>query len=263
MYKIQPHKTHALAVFALICLPASIIMNASAQVVTDGLVSYWTFDKADSEGNTLKDVWGKNDGIIVGNSKIVQGKFGDALQFDGIDDHVDCGNDPSLTSINELTLEAWINRKKGGIMMVAGISRHGAVTYGIGPTNSGYIASNLWNGSAIGWLEGRKPMTLNEWYHVVTVFDGSEERVYVDGELDGTRAFNGLLKYNEENFWISGGSGLRVDLLFGGIIDEVRVYNRGLSDAEINRNLVSSGVPTAVKPAEKLARLWGKIKVER
>ena len=35
-------------------------------VVTNGLVSYWTFDRQDIRGDTAKDVWGKNNGTIVG-----------------------------------------------------------------------------------------------------------------------------------------------------------------------------------------------------
>ncbi len=42
-------------------------------VVTDGLVSYWTFDRQDIADNTVKDVWGKNDGTIFGDPKVVAG----------------------------------------------------------------------------------------------------------------------------------------------------------------------------------------------
>ena len=43
-------------------------------IVTDGLVSYWTFDQQDIIDDTAKDVWGKNDGIIVGDPKLVAGR---------------------------------------------------------------------------------------------------------------------------------------------------------------------------------------------
>ena len=64
-------------------------LNAAvASVVTDGLVSYWTFDKGYVVNKTLKDVWGDNDGKIVGNPKIVPGRVGEALEFDGSGDFV-------------------------------------------------------------------------------------------------------------------------------------------------------------------------------
>ena len=60
--------------------------TAPASVVTDGLVSYWTFDKAYIVNDTVKDVWGDNNGTIIGNPKVVPGKIGEALEFDGADD---------------------------------------------------------------------------------------------------------------------------------------------------------------------------------
>ncbi|MBC8235184.1 hypothetical protein H8E77_37035, partial [bacterium] len=53
-------------------------LRAEAQAVKEGLVSYWTFDQADIKGKTVKDVWGDNDGTIIG-PKIVKGKVGEAL----------------------------------------------------------------------------------------------------------------------------------------------------------------------------------------
>ena len=48
--------------------------TAPASVVTDGLVSYWTFDRGYIIKKTVKDVWGDNNGTISGNPKVVPGK---------------------------------------------------------------------------------------------------------------------------------------------------------------------------------------------
>ena len=48
--------------------------NGNTEPVTDGLVSYWTFDQQDIDGKRAKDVWGKNNGTIVGNPKRVAGR---------------------------------------------------------------------------------------------------------------------------------------------------------------------------------------------
>ena len=78
-------------------------------IVTDGLVSYWTFDHEDIIGNTVKDVWGENNATIVGTPKIVNGHLKDALKFDGIKDYV------NLTTLGDFgakldfsTVEVWI-----------------------------------------------------------------------------------------------------------------------------------------------------------
>jgi hypothetical protein len=83
--------------------------NGNTAPVTDGLVSYWTFDKQDIAGNTAKDVWGKNDGTIVGNPKRVAGRVNGALEFDGSDDYVNLTNLGDFGGqVGTSTFEAWI-----------------------------------------------------------------------------------------------------------------------------------------------------------
>ena len=70
--------------FIFLCSVAVLIifisMHTTAKtVVTDGLVSYWTFDQDDIAGNNVKDVWGNNSGTIVGDPEIVEGKSGGGI----------------------------------------------------------------------------------------------------------------------------------------------------------------------------------------
>ena len=82
-----------------------------ADVVKDGLVSSWTFNANTIDGATLRDVWGNNHGTISGNPKIEKGIFGEALSFNGTDDYIDLGNNPSLDFDRDdaFSTEAWIN----------------------------------------------------------------------------------------------------------------------------------------------------------
>ena len=77
--------------------------------VTDGLVSYWTFDKSNISGRKVEDVWGDNNAIIKGNPKIVAGQIGEALEFDGSEDYVNLTNLGDFGSqMGSSTFEAWI-----------------------------------------------------------------------------------------------------------------------------------------------------------
>ena len=71
---------------ALLILLSFCCTIAQAQIVTDGLVGYWTFDEADIKGEEVRDVWGNNHGKTVGAPKSVEGKVGEALQFNGSTD---------------------------------------------------------------------------------------------------------------------------------------------------------------------------------
>ena len=82
-------KVTLITVFVLALIILALQTNpAKGQVVTDGLISYWTFDKADIEGDTAKDVWGPNNGTISG-AKIAKGLVRDALEFDGAEGPAD------------------------------------------------------------------------------------------------------------------------------------------------------------------------------
>ena len=100
--------------------------TALASIVTDGLVSYWTFDRGYITNKTVKDVWGDNNGTLIGNPKVVPGQVGEALEFDGIDDFV------NLTTLGDFggqigtsSFEAWIKTTNKKDWMTL-INTHGA-----------------------------------------------------------------------------------------------------------------------------------------
>ena len=76
-----------------------------AAVTIDDAAGIWLFDE--NSGDVAKDSSGNdNDGTING-ATIVDGEFGTALEFDGVDDNVDCGNDASLDLTDAITVMAW------------------------------------------------------------------------------------------------------------------------------------------------------------
>jgi len=254
-------RAFALTVVATILMCANM---AKAQVVTEGLVSYWTFDKADIDGDTAKDVWGKNDGTIMG-PKIVEGKIGEALEFDGSDDSVDCGNDKSLDITDEMTHEAWVKLNSfqtiGGNCRITnkGISDTEVYTFLIDvgdgtPTFYIYVA-----GQSHG-VQG-EPLSLNKWYYLVGTYDGDNLKIYIDGELSNTLAQSGEIDTSAGSLAIGSRpeGGARV---VNGIIDEVRIYSRALTEEEVKQNMNAEGL-AIVSPITKLSLSWGEIKVSR
>ena len=70
----------------------------STALISDGLVGHWTFDE--SLGTSATDVSGNgNIGLLMNGPTVTAGKFGNALQLDGLDDYVDLGN--STWNINQ------------------------------------------------------------------------------------------------------------------------------------------------------------------
>ncbi len=88
---------------------------ASAQLVEDGLIGYWSFDPGKVAGKTVKDGTGNNDAQIKGSVPLVAGIIGDAVEFDGdIANFVSVDN-PDFFDFNaSFSWSAWINTAGGG-----------------------------------------------------------------------------------------------------------------------------------------------------
>jgi len=170
------------------------ITSITAQEI--GLFAYWKFDEGsgfiagDSSGN------GK-DGIIDG-ATWTTGKIGDALSFDGFDDWVDVPDD---ISTKHITLEAWIYPT--GVYDI-GDQGSPIITKETGRGTPPWSESFAWRlritphthklqlqcftptgeggGSAVSDTE----LQMGKWYHVAGTYDGTETRVYINGNLEGS-----------------------------------------------------------------------------
>ena len=80
-----------LITFTLVGITLTVNLSAKT-IVTDGLVSYWTFDQDTINGKTVKDVWGGNDATIVGIPKVTDGYLKQGIDLDGTKDYVNLLN---------------------------------------------------------------------------------------------------------------------------------------------------------------------------
>jgi hypothetical protein len=85
------------------------------------------------------------------------------------------------------------------------------------------------------FVAGTTALPLNAWTHLVTTFDGSALRLYVNGILVQTSAHGGAATVSSGALRI-GGNAIWGEY-FKGRIDEVRIYNRALSPAEVQVNM--------------------------
>ena len=77
-------------------------------------------------------------------------------------------------------------------------------------------------------------ITLNEWHDVAGVYDGSQIRVYIDGNLEGANSASGIIEVDEDTFWIASANN---NGFFNGKIDNVGVWDFALSAEEIQLNI--------------------------
>ncbi len=194
----------------------------------DGLVAHWSFDEGQS--TELRDSAGQNHGKIHGAEWVTLGD-GHALQFDGKDDYVDCGNDPSLDLTESMTLEAWIKPlgKPGGEVGVVGkFFESFLITF--------YADGNCWWYIDSGTNHVKAPVVLKKWNHLVATFDGEIMAFYLNGAQVGRGKSKFPKADHGKNFLIGRAfpDMVKLDQTYGkirafkGLIDNVRVYNRAM-----------------------------------
>ena len=88
------------------------------------------------------------------------------------------------------------------------------------------------DGSEYGSLFGSRDIAPGEWHHVAGVYDGKRMSLYVDGVLDSSQEASGPIG-TDGNPVLIGENGQIAGRFWNGLIDDVRVYNYGLTQAQI------------------------------
>jgi len=259
---------------ALLVLQTNLL---ESQVVEDGLVSYWSFDNADVRGNIVKDLVGGNDGTIVGAPKHVKGKISEAFEFGGEPDAIDVTS-PANGSLDfgddkDFSMMAWIKVDKppeldGGQSTIISKGDGGGnarILWKIVGTQLQVTIANEAGGGPKIDFNSVSDVVDGHWHHVLFVADRSDAtRIYIDGKLDAEGGLSEGTDITTESPLFIGASvriGKTTRRYFEGLIDEVGIYKRALTDDEIEWNFNSEGL--AVSPQKKLAITWGEIKVSR
>jgi hypothetical protein len=237
-----------------------------------GLVLYLTFDEG--SGNIAYDYSGNgNNGILYNGPVWVDGKFGKALSFDGVDDYVEIPDAPSLQITSAITMSAWLKFPVGvasdnGVVQKYPGSDYDYMLYlSVAGYPSIYIKNPAGTTFSTGYYVNHRD---NNWHHWVGTFDGRYLKIYVDGILRNTTDTGGT------TIRVTSGQPLHIMHGWGGYlngtIDEVLIYNRALSDDEIKflyqeglKKLQNSGMiqfNSQIKPYIAISNPSGKIYVD-
>lgn len=190
-----------------------------------GIVSWFP-----GEGNAM-DIVGPNSGVATGVT-YTAGRFGQAFRFDTVG-IVTAPTTGMPTGANARTLELWVRVDQVSSYQpyFAGYGSFGSstATYHVGMlANGGLSYFSQWGQALFGVT-----IPLNTWTHVVATTRGQATYLY----LNGTIAAAGVLPLNTSvasNFYIGRiGSSAGANERLNGAVDEVAVYNRALTDAEI------------------------------
>ncbi|MFG1617883.1 LamG-like jellyroll fold domain-containing protein [Nonomuraea wenchangensis] len=210
--------------------------TVTAPPATPGLVAAYGMNEG--SGTTVGDSSGQHNTGAATDTTWANGKHGKALSFNGTSSWVTVPHAQSLRLTNKLTLSAWVRPSTVGALWRAVLMKERSTGGGYG-----LYASTEYSAPA-GWLEtteasagvrGDDPLPLNQWSHLATTYNGSTMNLYVNGVLISQEPFagdvlddGGPLRIGGNAFWGE---------FYGGLIDEVRVYNRVQTAAQIQADM--------------------------
>ncbi|NQV34428.1 MAG: LamG domain-containing protein, partial [Phycisphaeraceae bacterium] len=196
----------------------------------EGLVAHWALD--DGAGTTAFDSAGTNHGTVNGLALWTTGQLGGALELDGAGAYVDCGSPATLDITDVITLAAWVNPLDAGNgehnPYIAKGDHAYTLKHGAGNAFEFLLYQGAWN-----YIQVPVTSAFNDnWYHLAGTYDGAQLKLYVNGVLGATMASSGGIDSSTDAVEL-GRNSEYPDRLFGGSIDDARIYNRVLSEAEI------------------------------
>ena len=201
-------------------------------------------------GDTTADGTGHGFSGTLANGPVwTSGIFGLGLALDGIDDYVSLGNPAALQLTGSMTLSGWINADTFPFDDAVVVSKRTGgdlgfqldVTRDTGPRTIGFkLTDSL--GERM-WRYGRTALATNTWYHIAGVYDAASQtlRVYLNGQSDdgvSVGTVTGSQRDSPDDVTIGRRSGV-TGYEFAGLVDNIRIYDRALTAAEIQADMLT------------------------
>jgi hypothetical protein len=216
-----------------------LMVSALTTAAHADLLSHWKLDE--TTGTTASDSADGNPGTVYG-AQWVTGRLGGALSFDGVNDYVNLGNSSSLKPSLPLTISTWVKLSTVDIdQEILCLDNQSTNYYGIWffVQSDNTLQISYGDGGSPGPSSrrtkvGTTALASDEWYHIAAVLRGPTDMdLYINaaadtGIYDGT---GGNLMYSTGTSLI--GCNSRFESYLSGVLDDVRLYDRALSQSEI------------------------------
>jgi len=243
---------------------------ASQDNLSNSIIGAWLFEEGSGEIAHDNSSNGHDGTLMNGTRWIPEGRFGKALEFDGIDDYVDVGTLTITAKNNQFTYQAWVypyelRTQQTVARGQAWDDQDGDIQIRI-EDSQGHIKPHVWAGS---WtvFQSQGTIPANEWTHLSVTFDGETLTLYINGEPDKITANavgSAVDEGNDNPVYFGayqGEEGVeKTTAHYVGRIDEVVIANRAWTQEEIQKSMKGLVPIFSVEPKEKLALTWGSLK---
>lgn len=237
-------------------------------MATSGLVNYWRLGEA-AGATTAVDETAANNGTYFGSppglgTPGAHSSMGGntALQFAGTQ-RVDVGSIDTFAGTAAFSIELWVKRTAvldnydRLVSTDGGTPREGWLVF-MDPAQAGTqytIGFERWQAGVSSSAHGSTRLSLNTWHHVVATYDGTAMVVYVDGNREATSGSTRTISATARPLRL-GAQGVTPGVSFRGAIDEVAVYNRALSGAEVQDHTADCTYASTIARTNGLQSYW-------
>jgi len=216
--------------------------------------AYWMMDEPSGSG--VRDCVGGHDGTLVNATDEMRmaGRNGNALFLDGVDDYVTVPGYKGVMGKSSRTCSAWVKTTKTSGQVVTWGTLGTGHKWVVRIFSSGAIRAEVDNG----WIYGTKPVNDGQWHHVAVVLDSdgtpdiSEVRLYVDGVRDMIGGVQPCPIDTGDSHDVGIGLLVSQQQPFGGMLDDVRVYDIALDDLAVSALHSSIDKYMTTKPTDPM-----------
>jgi len=235
-------------IFLLLFLPQIVLSQGT---LNTGLIAWYPFN-----GNA-NDESGYNNNAAYINAELTSDRFGNpksAYLFNGTSNYIRIPNSPSINMADKITLSAWVKVNgfyngtcHGNTVLMKGDEDYLTGNYMIRFEDHAYTHGQNCSGrppdtkhqnfhgpNAMAPYGGYTPyIETGQWYNVTYTCDGTTVKVYVNCELKISSPANGYTFSNRYDLFLGKMRHSQYPYWFNGVMDDVRIYNRALSESEV------------------------------
>lgn len=216
--------------------PGNPVPQTKLQLINSPIIGYWSFDEISQEN--VQDLSGIGNHGKAKGVELVAGFKGKAASFNGRSSYIDCGNDSSLNLSGDMAVSFWLklnNPNSPDYLRVLGKRKIWNEPFGYEvECNPSQQRINISGGNTSGSEQGLAQYSFtDQWVHFCGVIKRGQSYWYADGELIGVDKEVAAPRANETNLVIGANPDYKGNM--DGSIDELMIFDRALSEAEVQK----------------------------